>query len=279
MMTADLYQAAKERFVKDPHKAFQRHIREAHGELTQRTQLPSLSGAVVERITNREAGSIIKRYEWLGTMGTGTRASYGLHLSSELLGVACFGVGGSHEARNICGWEHIEKAACLQRGACVPWAPKNAASFLIRSACRQAMKDHGWKIFFAYSDPDAGEIGTVYQAVGWHFLGAGLGRRHGACHIHWIAPDGTVMTSNSVHKARLTKRDMFASGYEPVAARPKGKYVWFEGSPRERQSLKKLCRYPFQPYPKRKANAILSAGLDPSSVHSQHALLSLPIRA
>jgi hypothetical protein len=248
----NFYLVARSRFQAQPSKCFQRHIRELHGELAQRTQLPSLNGSVVERVSHEEACSIVKRYEWLRTMGAGTRASYGLKLNGELLGVACFGVGGSHEARNICGWEHVESAVSLQRGACVPWAPKNGASFLIRNACRQAMKDYGWKIFFAYSDPDAGEVGTVYQAVGWHFLGAGLGRRPGACHLNWVAPDGTVMTSNTVHKAGLTKLDLFAAGYKPVAARPKGKYVWFEGSPRERQRLKKLCRYSFQSYPKRK---------------------------
>jgi hypothetical protein len=247
----DLHQAARGRFEKEPQKCFQRHIRELHGEQEQRPQLKGLSTATVERISNEEAGSLIERYEWLGTMGAGTRACYGLKLNGELLGVACFGVGGSHEARNICGPQYIAQTVCLQRGACVPWAPKNAASFLIRASCRKAWEDHAWKIFFAYSDPDAGEIGTVYQAVNWHFLGAGLGRRSGACHINWRAPDGTVMTSNRAHKAGKTKREMFRAGYRPVAARPKGKYVFFEGSPRELRRLKKLCRYPFQPYPKR----------------------------
>jgi hypothetical protein len=245
-MSAALHQIALELWRKNPHKCYQRHIRELHGEQMQREQLASLNGARVESITSAEAGSIILKYEWLRTMGVGTRSCYGLKLNGELLGVACFGIGGSHEARNICGEQHIEKSVCLQRGACVPWAPKNAASFLIRHACRLAFKEHGWQIFFAYSDPDAGEIGTVYQAVGWNFLGSGLGRRPGACHINWVSPDGTVVSSNRVHKTGMTKRDMFAAGFKPVAARAKGKYVWFE-----QRELKTQCRYAFLPYPKR----------------------------
>jgi hypothetical protein len=254
-MTADLHLVAKERFRQDPNKCYQRHIRELHGEREGREQLTSLREATVECITNEEAGQLIRCYEWLGTMGAGTSASYGLRLNGELLGVACFGVGGSHEARNICGPQHIAQTICLQRGACVPWAPKDAASFLISRACRKSWEERGWQIFFAYSDPDAGEVGTVYQATNWHYLGAGLGRRSGARHINWLAPDGTVVTSNSAHKAGKTKREMFRAGYIPVAARPKGKYCFFEGSRREQKNLKKLCRYPIQPYPKRKQAA------------------------
>jgi hypothetical protein len=36
-----------------------------------------------------------------------------------------------------------------------------------------------------------------------------------------------------------------------VARWNKKKYVWFEGTPTEREKLRSLCRYPFHPYPKR----------------------------
>src|ERR1700674_456750 len=134
-MSTAIHEIALELWRKNPHKCFQRHVRELHAEQAQREQLPSLSEAKVVRVSNAEAGSIIRVYEWLGTMSYGTRACYGLKIGGELLGVACLGVGSSHEARNICGEQHIEKSVCLQRGACVPWAPKNAASFLIRHAC------------------------------------------------------------------------------------------------------------------------------------------------
>jgi hypothetical protein len=241
-----LYQAARERFNGNPRKCFQRHIRELHAEQEPRHQLTSLRDAVVERIPNKEAEHVILKYEWLGTMGNATRASYGLKMDGELLGVACYGAGGSREAQNICGEQHIAETICLQRGACVPWAPKNAASFLIRHACRAAHKNFGWKVFFAYSDPEAGEIGTVYQAVGWHYLGANLGRQSGSIQINWRTQEGKVFSSQWANKRRLSKLQCLARGWHPVAARPKGKYIWFED-----KGLEKHCRYEFLPYPKR----------------------------
>jgi hypothetical protein len=244
----NLHTIARIRFVAQPFKCYQRHIREVHGERANRLQISNLTGGTVEAVSRADAESIVLKYEWLGTVGQGASAFYGLKMSGELLGVACFGVGGSREARNICGPECISSAVCLMRGACVPWAPRNAASFLIRNACRQAHKDFGWKIFFAYSDPDAGEIGTVYQAANWFYLGQGVGRRAGQVHLNWIAPDGTITSSNAVHKLNKSKRDMFAAGYKPIAAMSKRKYVWFED-----RSLRSLCRYPFLTYPKRAA--------------------------
>ena len=76
----------------------------------------------------------------------------------KLLGVSCFAAMGG-PVSNICGNEYAPKAICLARGACVPHAPKNAASFLVRWACKQACREFGWYIFYAYSDSDAGEVG------------------------------------------------------------------------------------------------------------------------
>jgi hypothetical protein len=216
---------------------FRRLVWRHHGERADRLQISNLSGATVEGVSRAEAEAVILKYEWLGTVGQGASAFYGLKIEGELLGVACFGVRGSKEARNICGPGHISSAVCLMRGACVPWAPKNAASFLIRNACQRASEDRGWKIFFAYSNPDAGEIGTVYQAANWFYIGQGVGRRAGQVHLNWIASDGTVTSSNAVHKLNKSKRDMFAAGFKPVAAMPKRKYCWFEGTPAERRKL------------------------------------------
>lgn len=240
---------AQERFRLQPQKCFQRHMREVYAAIE--------SGPVVDvslktagriaPITREEAESIILKYEWLGTIGEAAKAYYGLFINDVLAGAAVFGSGGSQQARNICGEEHALKTINLQRGACVPWAPKNAASFLIRAACKQASVDYGWKVFFAYSDPDAGEIGTVYQASNWKYLGAGTGRAAGAVHINWRTRDGRVLSSQNVQKRhKLSRMECLARGWHPVAAHPKGKYVWFED-----RSLERLCRYDFKPYPKR----------------------------
>jgi hypothetical protein len=148
----------------------------------------------VEAIPRAEAREVILRYEWLGTMGSASTATYGLRApAGELLGVSVFGWNSSVQARDICGREHRELAVSLERGACVHYAPPHAASFLISRAVKLATADHGWRIFYAYADPAAGEIGTVYQACNWLYLGQGVGRSHStgdhANRQDWLIPD------------------------------------------------------------------------------------------
>lgn len=157
--------------------AFQRRKREQLMLEEPRVQIASLDGYTVGTIGQREAESLIDRYEYLGTMG---RAEVFIGLFSpyrELHGVAAFGRGpnGGREGREIGSIRALigEPALCLERGACVHYAPKNAASYLISRACRLVSRLSGTAIFFAYADPKAGEYGAVYQAANWIYLGQG----------------------------------------------------------------------------------------------------------
>jgi hypothetical protein len=201
----------------------------------------------VVAVSRMDALKIILEHEYLKTLGAGAMAFYGLKLDGELLAVEVLGTGGSHQARNISGLQYVPQTINLMRGAHVPHAPRFSPSYLISRACRLAYRDFGWEIFFSYADPNAEEIGTVYQAANWHYIGCGLGRRRYACHINWLAPDGKTITSNNRTKRR--KLEMYAAGCTPVASLPKHKYVHFEG-PRK-HLLAAQCRFPFLPYPKR----------------------------
>jgi hypothetical protein len=244
------------------HLAHQRRIREEEAQARPEEQLVSLRGAVVKRIPRDAAKPVIMRYEWLRSMGTAS-ACYGL-LSErsrhdewsfeghEILGVVCFGRGPGAFGADVCGDEHRDKAVCLERGACVHWAPKNAASFLIRHAVQAAHMDLGWKIYYSYADEEAGEIGTVYQASNWHYIGKGPGCVNEAGD-RYRTPAGAIVRSRALNDARLSKADAILAGWEVQRAERKHKYVWFEGSRAERRALLKACRYPFLPYPKRPA--------------------------
>jgi hypothetical protein len=248
-----VYAEARRRHQANPAKCFQRYIREVYMEVEPREPITSLDRARVERITKAEAESLILRYEWLGKCGKGASAFYGLKIGDELLGAAVFGVGTSHQSRNICGEKFIPQTVSLMRGCCVHFAPKKAPSHLIRHATRLANMDYGWRIFIAYADDTAGEVGIVYQRAHWKYIGQGLGRPKGNVHLNWRKPDGTEVSSQTIHHQNLTKRELFALGYEAVPVKPKKKYVWFEGTPAQRAELKARCRYPFLPYPKRAA--------------------------
>jgi len=242
-------------------KAHQRKIRE---ESLDREPLPNdiLSEARVVPLTYHEARSIIVDFEWLKTMAGGTRACYGLKYGLELLGVTCFDRHGcSTAAHDIVTVP--AKTICLARGACVPHAPVNAGSFLIRRAIEQAHQDFGWEVFFAYSDPSAGEVGMIYQALNWKYVTAA--KDNGL--KSFISPDGTVkISSYEFSHRKRTEYKFYRLGWDGIEGKydflrrlgftekgepTKGKYVWFEGDRRRQRELRKHCRFPFLPYPKR----------------------------
>jgi hypothetical protein len=121
-------------------------------------RLPSLQGCRIVPLSRTTAGAIIRRFEWLGTIGR-SRYFYGLECpNGSLLGAVGFGPG-AHDAGR-CG------ALVLERGCVLPHAPPNAASYLIGRAIR-ALRQMGWQRFKAYSDPAAGETGAIYCAAGF----------------------------------------------------------------------------------------------------------------
>jgi hypothetical protein len=121
-------------------------------------RLTSLRGCIVGPINRAVARAMIKRFEWLGTIGR-ARLFYGLHgPDGELLGVVGFGHG-AHDAGR-CG------ALVLERGFTMLHAPPNAATHLIGRALR-ALRQAGWRRFKAYADAAAGETGAIYRAAGF----------------------------------------------------------------------------------------------------------------
>jgi hypothetical protein len=235
----------------------QRRIREREAALDPRPQA-TLEGCTVERIAYGEAKALIVHYEWLGSMPIVARACYGLKMpSGELVGVVAFAAGPAPESGDLCGREHRDLTICLARGACVHYAPTNAASFLISRACRLAAAEFGWRIFFAYADPMAGEYGAVYQAANWVYLGVRVGRGKGRGRLRFLnRRESRWRSERSVRKQRLKPADLRAHPDWIAERTPdKGRYCWFQGSKREKRRLRQLLRYEPQPYPKGRSAA------------------------
>ncbi len=288
-MTNPLQQAheeARNRFLADPSKCYQRHIREVWEEWDGRkypctadcrkgcTHFPRGSREV-RKITREEAASIILKYEWLAAdpknkspLGRGIETCYGLFLNGELIGANCFGRMGG-QIGNICGPHYADKTGYLMRGACVHYAPMHAASFFTSQSCKRACAEMGWSIIFAYSDTaEASEVGTIYQACNWYYLGEDLGRGSGSHHSNFISPDGTRTVTSYALNHDKSRRFLRELGWNESIALPmrawlreiagwkekkelgKKKWVTFVGTEDERTELKKACRYTFLPYPK-----------------------------
>jgi hypothetical protein len=233
-------------------KAHQRRIRDAERKKDRRPVEKNLDGAVVRPISVEEATPFIERYEWLGTMALHPKACYGLYtLANGLTSVTVFGLGGGTNAFNLCGEQHRSKVICLERGANAHWAPKNAGSFVTSQACKQAYQEHGWEIFYAYSDALAGEIGIIYQACNWLYLGTtrSAGAQGKATkRQEWVYPDGTKVTSRAMRNAFGGAELARYAGLKPVWVPDRSRYVHFEG---KKKAWLKLLRYTPLPYPKR----------------------------
>ena len=78
---------------------------------------------------------------------------------------------------NLLGKEnrHLEKL--ISRGACISWSPKNLASALVMFSIRWMVKNTSFRLFTAYSDTEARELGTIYQACNFIYLGQNSGAR------------------------------------------------------------------------------------------------------
>jgi len=224
--------------------AHQYVVRERLARLEPREPLANLDGSTVERIDTATARLLILRYEWLGTLGR-PRACYGLYSrEGDLMGAVTFGNPAGNGARQLCGPEWRDQVIALERGACVHWAPRNAATFLLRRAVRLAHRDFGWSIFLAYADPSAGEIGTIYQASNWFYIGTG---RQGRARDRFMRPDGRVVDERMLRHGGLRLADVV--GWRRVSAPAKHRYVWFEGA--EAATLRQACRARTRAYPKR----------------------------
>jgi hypothetical protein len=190
-------------------KAYQRKIRDKEAKRDPRPVV-GLENAIVVEISYEKAKSIILKFEWLRTMGT-TERSYGLILNGELAGVVCFGkTGGTDTAKSVCGESWAQYVVTLCRGACCHWAHRHAASHLISRACK-LMANSGRTtrsgkvflpayVFVAYSDTDAGEVGTVYQACNWLYCGKTSGT------TMYRDATGKLRDSKLIHSATRSRR-------------------------------------------------------------------------
>lgn len=199
----------------------------------------SIARAEVRETTLRTAASIIEEYEYLGTMPNAPMKAYGIFWEGNCGGVIVFGaISPPSVAESVAPKELSEKVIQLSRGACVHWAHSHSASKLIAFGLREIEK-LGWRIVIAYSDPDAGEIGTVYQATNWMYCGLTAKRPD------YLRPDGTRWVGHM--------KQGVASTLKTVDRTRKGRYVYILGSKTERRHIRKQLLWKPQPYPKRAA--------------------------
>lgn len=121
----------------------------------------------------QECTNFIKRYEWLGTVGSYPTHWFTARYMGVLGGVVIMGMPNSFS--KLLGDETKNIERLIARGASASWCPKNLASKFL-SWCMKWMVDNTqYRLFTAYSDPQAKERGIIYQSLNFYYLGQGSG--------------------------------------------------------------------------------------------------------
>lgn len=126
----------------------------------------------------REAVEFIKRHEWLGTLSQYTTHWFGAYyhdpqqglVGRDILAGVCL-MNLPNAFSKLLGEDTRKIERLISRGACVSWSPKNLASSFLMWCCGWMVKHTPYRLFTAYSDPTAKELGTIYQACNFYYLG------------------------------------------------------------------------------------------------------------
>lgn len=212
--------------------------------------------ALVKEISYEAAKAVILKYEWLGTMPSGMKFAYGLYLDGGLCAVECFT---DSKAGSMYSLEN-RPAICLARGACVHWAPPWAASYLIRESLKRLNPDT-YHFALAYSDTDAGEIGTVYQASGWFCTGTTVNEywespkgerrdpRHHRDRAKLRTEDGTMRVFGNDHN--IERQKLLDAGWQFKSGGTRYRYAYPLGTGRIYRERREFLKKMSIPYPKR----------------------------
>lgn len=122
----------------------------------------------------KEIKEFIIRHEWLGTLSSYPTHYYTARYKGILAGALIFNMPNAFSKLLGDNTKHIERL--ISRGACISWSPKNLASAFIMWSIKHMVKNTQYRLFTAYSDVEAKELGTIYQACNFMYLGKTSGR-------------------------------------------------------------------------------------------------------
>lgn len=226
---------------------------------------------------SKEHKKFIERYEWLGNVGQSVGKVFTARWQGKLGGIVIIG------APNAYSFD-VKLEALIQRGASASWTPKNLGSMLVMFGCRWMVNNTDKRIFTAYSDPEANEIGTIYQACNFDYLGHkwGAGKMYfidgkwksfrtftNTWGVHkwakelgiewlpeWTIPNSGRQNLKTIPREITNKLRAYGKAKAeacPVKDQPKkGKYVLLLGKDRrETKQLQKLKTWKPLKYPKR----------------------------
>jgi hypothetical protein len=151
-----------------------------------------------------EAKKFIERHEWLGTISIYPTHIFTARYKGILAGIVVMDMPNAFS--KALGDETKNLERLISRGACISWSPKNLASKLVSFSMNWMVKNTQYRYFTAYSDSEAKELGTIYQACNFYYLGQKFGakKKYKIREDKWVSD--LYFRSRSVYK-KLAKEN------------------------------------------------------------------------
>ncbi len=201
-----------------------------------------------------EIKKFIERHEWLGKMPIWvTHRFIARHERTGILaGVIIMATPNTFS--DLLGKENKALEKLISRGACISWAPKNLGSWIIMKSIRWMVQSTQFRYFTAYSDPEAKELGTIYQACNFIYLGQKFGA--GSQYLDpdnptrgWFGDSGFSDRSQIVRYAKALGIEWQKEWYKFVGAKKNYRKVNWQAIPpdvalrlkQERKAHKERC--------------------------------------
>lgn len=126
-----------------------------------------------KEVVYQEAKNFILKHEWLGKMSLYPTHIFTARYNGILAGVVVMDIPNAFS--KLLGEDTRKIERLISRGACISWSPKNLASSLVSFSMKWIVKNTRFRFFVAYSDTEAKELGTIYQACNFYYLGKTAG--------------------------------------------------------------------------------------------------------
>jgi len=213
--------------------------------------------AEVKEVPYGVAESVIKDYEWMGCLAAVNWFYYGIFFDGVCGGVVVYG---PEYIENLGKWDkygYTGKIILLSRGACVHWAHPHSGSMLIRRS--MDLLPEKYKVVTCTTDDLAGEIGTIYQACGFDYIGSmrdanpNVNSRKGDRDA-WLINGKLYGARNMRQKFGTTKTEELIKYFpdmEKVKQNSKARYFAFRGTKKDKKVNRKAIDHLIKPYPKR----------------------------
>jgi hypothetical protein len=144
----------------------------------------------------------VQKYEWLRSIGVSAKWCFSARVHDILAGMQAFNEPAAYSG--TFGKDAIKLECLIQRGCTISWAHEHLGSKMLMYSVRWMVNNTSKRVFYGYSDPSAGEIGTIYQACNFKYLGNTFGTDWKYTNPNWR--NGKEFCAHSMKRTSLLKQ-------------------------------------------------------------------------